>query len=333
MSTPIAIRTNSLCYQYQSACILNKLSIEVEKGAIYGFLGPNGAGKTTTIKLLLGLLKAKKDSIYILGQDIATHKRAILSKVGALIETPSLYEHLTGWDNLNFLKIIFQRTDARIEEVLHTVGLLKEAHKKVKNYSLGMKQRLGIAIALFNDPEILILDEPNNGLDPIGVHEIRILLEEIRQQGKTILVSSHIIAEIEKTCTHIGIIHHGELLFQNRIDQIKEASAQKMRIKTNKLLEALQICALHGIKANSIDKRHIEIVYSGEDTFNSIIHLLIKAGVNIFDLERIHTSVEDFFIDLVNKKNGSNKASQHADDTFMKRIIEPRKNELILETH
>lgn len=305
MSIPIAIRTHSLCYQYQSTSILNKLNIKVEKGAIYGFLGPNGAGKTTTIKLLLGLLTTKKDSIHILGQDITTHKRSILSKVGALIETPSLYEHLTGWDNLNFLKIIFQRKDERIEEVLHTVGLLQDAHKKVKKYSLGMKQRLGIAIALFNDPEILILDEPNNGLDPIGVQEIRVLLEEIRKQGKTILLSSHIIAEIEKICTHIGIIHQGELLFQNHIDQIKEASAQKMIVKTNHPKEAFQVCELHGMKIKALNQNTIEIPYCGEEAFNDILCLLVAAQVNIFSLETAHDRLENFFIDLVNKKNSS----------------------------
>lgn len=312
MSIPIAIRTHSLCYQYQSTYILNKLNIEVEKGAIYGFLGPNGAGKTTTIKLLLGLLTAKKGSISLLGQNITTHKQSILPKVGALIETPSLYEHLTGWENLNYLKIIFQRKNERIEEVLHTVGLLQDAHKKVKSYSLGMKQRLGIAIALFNDPEVLILDEPNNGLDPIGVQEIRVLLEEVRKQDKTVLISSHIISEIEKICTHIGIIHQGELLFQSHIDQVKAASNQKMIITTNHQKEAFQICELYGIKIKALDQPNtIEINYCDEEAFNHIIHLLVKAQVNIFSLKTAHDNLENFFIDLISKKQNNYATSEH----------------------
>ena len=322
MSTSIAIRTNTLCYQYQSACILNKLNIEVEQGAIYGFLGPNGAGKTTTIKLLLGLLKTKKNAIHILDNDITTHKHAILSKVGALIEAPSLYEHLTGWDNLNFLKIIFQQPDTRIEEVLHTVGLLQEAHKKVKNYSLGMKQRLGIAIALFNNPDILILDEPNNGLDPIGVHEIRILLEKIRQQGKTILVSSHIIAEIEKTCTHIGIIHRGELLFQRHIEQIKEASSQKMIIKTNHQKEALLLCEFNEITATGSNQNTVEINYCGDETFNMVLRLLVEAQINIFSIETTHNSLENFFIKLVNNANIGKESSINSHKTNQENALE-----------
>jgi len=216
------IQTTDLVYRYaKDAPALAGLNLRVEPGSIYGFLGPNGSGKTTTLRLLLGLLPLQQGSIRLLGHDLHANRIPVLRRIGSLIESPSLYGHLTARENLEVYRGLYGASRARLEEVLTLVGLARTGTKRFKQFSLGMKQRLAIALALLPSPELLILDEPTNGLDPSGIIELRELMLTLRREsGLTILVSSHILSEVEKMVSHLGIIAQGRLLFQGPIQDL-----------------------------------------------------------------------------------------------------------------
>jgi ABC-2 type transport system ATP-binding protein len=243
------IETQHLHFSFQAGQkILDDLNLQVPTGSIYGFLGPNGAGKTTTLRLLLGLLKKQEGDLTLFGRNFQRNRLDILRRIGSLIEQPSLYLHLTGKENLEIFRLTYQCDKNRINEVLELVRLQQAANKKVKNYSLGMKQRLAIAIALLHDPEVLILDEPTNGLDPNGIIETRELIKQLnREFGKTILVSSHLLSEVEKMATHVGIIHHGKLLFQGSLQQLQQLQSQQsvIEIEVNDTTKAQQVIKDH----------------------------------------------------------------------------------------
>ena len=207
----LAIETLELSRRFSEIKAVNDLNLHVPKGSIYGFLGPNGSGKTPTIRLLLRLIKPNKGKTTILGLQLQNHKLEILKKIGAMIELPSLYGHLTGWENLEVTRRLINGNKDKISQVLEIVGLTNDANRLVKGYSQGMRQRLGLALALLNDPEILILDEPTNGLDPSGIHEIRNLISALPQKfGITIFLSSHLLRENEQIATVVGIINSGK---------------------------------------------------------------------------------------------------------------------------
>ena len=218
-----SLETTDLHYRFsRKAVVLDKIDLRVPEGSIYGFLGPNGAGKTTTLRLVLGLLRSQQGRILFFGKPFAGKRVDILKKVGSLIESPSVYGQLTAVENLSVWQKLYQCPKERIATVLQWVGLADTGRKKAGHFSLGMKQRLGIAIALLNDPALLVLDEPTNGLDPGGMKEVRELLQRLnRDQGVTILLSSHLLYEMEKLVTHTGIINKGRLLFQGPLDELK----------------------------------------------------------------------------------------------------------------
>jgi lantibiotic transport system ATP-binding protein len=218
-----SLETTDLSHRFsRKAVVLDKIDLRVPEGSIYGFLGPNGAGKTTTLRLILGLLRSQEGRILFFGKPFAGNRVDILKKVGSLIESPSVYGQLTAVENLSVWQKVYQCPKERIATVLQWVGLADTGRKKAGHFSLGMKQRLGIAIALLNDPALLVLDEPTNGLDPGGMKEVRELLQRLnRDQGVTILLSSHLLYEMEKLVTHTGIINKGRLLFQGTLDELK----------------------------------------------------------------------------------------------------------------
>lgn len=222
MNTNI-IETDSLTKGSGSQMRVNHIDLRIPEGCVYGFLGPNGAGKTTTLKLLLGLLKPTAGTITIFGQKMTDKNRlSIIKHTGSLIESPSFYGHLTGLENLQIVAKLKKVPANEITNVLKTVRLYEQRDKKVKQYSLGMKQRLGIAMALLGNPRVLILDEPTNGLDPAGIQEIREFIKElpiIRQM--TVLVSSHLLSEMEQMADMVGIINHGRLIFQGTIASLE----------------------------------------------------------------------------------------------------------------
>lgn len=222
------ISTEKLSYSFGKEKVLKDISFNVRKGAIYGFLGPNGAGKTTTIRLLLGLLEANEQQPVIFGQTMQQNRMQILSRIGSLIEQPSVYEHLSGFENLMITARYRLLEKQRVYEVLELVKLTTQAKKKVGAYSLGMKQRLGLAMALMGKPDLLILDEPVNGLDPIGIIETRELLMRLnREHGITVFLSSHLLSEIQKMVSHVGIINDGKMVFQGTIAEFKLLNGTK----------------------------------------------------------------------------------------------------------
>lgn len=218
------IETKNLSKKSGSAYRVRNLNMQVAKGIVYGFLGPNGAGKTTTLKLILGLIRQTDGEISILGQKVSASTRLRLNRsIGSLIENPGGYGHLTGLENMQIIQKLKGVPKDAITSALKTVRLYEQKDKKLKNYSLGMRQRLGIAMALLGDPDILILDEPTNGLDPSGIQEIRTLIRTLSEErGITIIVSSHLLSEVEQMADYVGIIHHGHMLYQGRLDALEK---------------------------------------------------------------------------------------------------------------
>ncbi|MGH7910465.1 MAG: ABC transporter ATP-binding protein [Candidatus Dormibacteraceae bacterium] len=215
------LRTHDLSKRYGSRLAVDRLNLRVDRGEIFGFLGPNGAGKTTTIRMLLGLVRPTSGSVELFGQDLAANRAGVLPRVGALIEAPALYGYLSGRANLEaFAGPLRGITRQRIKEVLRLVDLGERQRDRVQSYSLGMKQRLGVAAAMLNDPDLLVLDEPANGLDPAGVVEMRDLLRSLVAQGATVFVSSHVLAEVQQLCDRVAIIARGHLITEAPVAEL-----------------------------------------------------------------------------------------------------------------
>lgn len=295
------IETASLSYHFPGGDkVLNNINMQVPTGSIYGFLGPNGAGKTTTLRLILGLLRRQTGKISMFGKPFETHRLEILKKTGSLIESPSIYGHLTASENLAILQKVYQCSKSRIAEVLTIVGLQNTGKKKAGKFSLGMKQRLSIAIALLHNPTLLILDEPTNGLDPNGIIEIRELLKSLnRESGITIVISSHLLAEIEKLTTHTGIIHKGDMLFQGTLKelQLKQAGATTSFI-TSDNIKAHQLMQLHGINPSVIDG-HVMVPLVERQAIARLNADLVRQGIDVYGIATASNDLESIFIDLV----------------------------------
>jgi ABC-2 type transport system ATP-binding protein len=296
-----SIETKNLCYSFsEKEIVLNDINIEVPRGSIYGFLGPNGAGKTTTLKLVLGLLKLQKGQICFFNEPFKGKRIQILSKVGSLIESPSIYQQLTAKENLDVWRRIYNCSKERIEEVLKIVDLTKTGKKKAGKFSLGMKQRLAIACALLHDPEILILDEPTNGLDPNGILEIRELLTRInREKGTTIIISSHLLAEIEKFVTHIGIINKGKMLFQGTLAELHVMQVQNSTVRFETDQNEKAISLFKECKLEPIEKEGKVILPQMERVeIARLTKLLIDSGLDIYEVSATKNDLESIFIDL-----------------------------------
>ncbi len=298
MDNNYLIETKNLDFQFKDQVVLEQLSLQVPAGCIYGFLGPNGSGKTTTIKLLLGLLHSQKKNIFLFEKEIRTVRSFVLSKIGSLVEQPALYHHMSGEENLINRTILTCVSRKRVPEVLEIVGLLNDRAKKVKNYSLGMKQRLGIALALLPDPDLLILDEPTNGLDPKGIIEIRQLLKSfVRNQQKTVFVSSHLLSEVEKVATHVGILNKGRLLFQGSIDSLQNSYEKRISLKTNDSRGAAALLNDSGYDTK-INDSVVEFPFLSWDHLGKANTLLIKNGYKVYTVEMGKTDLEEYFLEV-----------------------------------
>ncbi len=296
------IQTNNLNYSFGNFKVLNDVSVEVKEGSIYGFIGPNGAGKTTTIRTLLGLYPVKKESVFLFGKDIHKERIEILRQVGSMVETPTHYEHLSARDNLEIARIIHKTEKKRISEVLDIVGLSKYAGRKVSKYSLGMKQRLGIAWALLAGPKILILDEPTNGLDPHGIKEIRELLGYLNKEyNTTIFISSHILSELERFITHIGIINNGALIFQGSLPALYEVSIDKLVIDTDeaeKMKSALNELNYLAVKESEFS---VKLSVKNKNEIVELTKYLVNKGISFYGLRNEQKTLEEIFFDLMKK--------------------------------
>ena len=282
--------------------VLDHVNIQVEEGSIYGFLGPNGAGKTTTLRLILGLLKKQQGIITVFGKSFERNRVAILKKIGSLIETPSLYAHLTAYENLNVLRKVYQCPKENIHRALDIVGLSDTRTKKAGQFSLGMKQRLSIAIALLNDPSLLILDEPTNGLDPNGMIEIRELLRELNKNtGVTIVISSHLLAEIEKLVTDVGIIHKGRIMFQGSLLELKlkQQQLQSIALRTNNNVQATEIILKKGFTMR-IENNKVILPALLKDQIALLNRELVNAGVDVYEICHVSNDLESIFMDIIN---------------------------------
>ncbi|MCT4583190.1 MAG: ATP-binding cassette domain-containing protein [Flavobacteriales bacterium] len=303
MTKTIAIK--DLTFQYsKSKKILNNLSINVPQGSIYGFLGKNGAGKSTTMGIITGLIPiTETDKVKIFNQPIDELYPHAFSRIGSLIEFPSFYPHLSGFDNLKYLAKI-RKSKTNIAEILSLIGLENEANKAVKNYSMGMKQRLAIGGALLGDPELLLLDEPVNGLDPSGIIEIRNLLIKLNQEkGITIFISSHLLAEIEKMCTHVGILKEGSLVFEGTMKKLIESNSQKkieLSLQNSKKWISV-IQDNYGITAEYLDENSIVIKIDNSLSTSEFVKKLINEGVEIEQF-KVQEDLENLFIEITNNK-------------------------------
>jgi ABC-2 type transport system ATP-binding protein len=301
MQQPV-IETKELHFSFGAQQILHNLNLQVPTGSIYGFLGPNGAGKTTTLRLLLGLLKNQQGTITLFGKNFQQHRLEILRRLGTLIEQPSLYLHLSGKENLKIFQLTYQCNKSRVDEVLQLVKLQHAAHKKVKAYSLGMKQRLAIAIALLHDPEVLILDEPTNGLDPNGIIETRELIKELnRTHGKTILVSSHLLGEVEKMATHVGIIHKGKLLFQGPLQELQQLKSKQsaIEIEVSDTLKAQQVLGNFPIK--QVNGTKVLVNFESKERTAKLNTMLVQEGIDVYHLAVTQNDLENLFIQITSE--------------------------------
>lgn len=299
------IQTNHLEKKFKDYAAVNDVNICVERGDVYGFIGQNGAGKTTTIRLLLGLLNPTGGSIELFGEQVTkTNMRKFLPKIGAMIETPAFYNNLTGYENLDIHRIMMGVKDReRIKRVFQIVQLEDDRTKKVKDYSLGMRQRLGIARCLLHDPELLILDEPTNGLDPTGIVEIRDLIIDIAEkQGKTIMISSHILEEVEKMVNKIAIINKGNLLVEGNKDELIRSGEKKIVYNVDNVQKAIDIVRAHYNGEIEVNESHISLIMENENINSIIIKSLIEQGVNVYESKIAVASLENYFLEMIGKE-------------------------------
>lgn len=300
----LIIKTTALHYYYsRQQKTLDDINLEVEKGSIYGFLGPNGAGKTTTLRLLLGLLKNQQGTIALFGQDFIRHRIPLLKRIGSLIEQPSLYGHLTARENLEVYRRLYGAEPGRTREVLALVGLEDTGRKKARQFSLGMKQRLAVAIALLPRPELLILDEPTNGLDPNGIIETRELIKQLnREQGVTILVSSHILAEVERMATHVGIINKGRLLFQGQLSELQQLKARQSFLQVNTSNNEAALALLRNTYTVEARNGHLLLPLGDTTATAAVNRTLVQNGIDVFLLQPQQNDLEQLFIDITSDK-------------------------------
>lgn len=295
------VATDNLSKEYDGVYRVQELDIRIKEGDIYGFLGPNGAGKSTTMKMLLGLVKPTSGTIEIMGKPFnEKNRRDILSSVGSLIESQSYYGHLTGRENMEIIRRLLDLPKKNIEEAVHIVRMENQMEKKVKNYSLGMKQRLGIAMALARFPKLLILDEPTNGLDPAGIEEMRELIKMLpKQYGMTVMISSHILSEIDQMATVVGIINQGCLIFQERMSVLDMQREPQIILRTSDNNHAFQLLK----KANPQRTTDgLQIGALTDEQTGAVVQCLCSNGISVYRVEEHRESLEDIFLNLTGKE-------------------------------
>lgn len=291
------LMTNDLTKKYKKHTSVDGVNLRIERGQIYGFLGPNGAGKTTTIRMLLGLIKPTKGNIEIFGQNLNKNRLQILQRIGSLVESPTYYGNLTGRENLEAVRRLRDLPEKRVNEVLEIVRLTKVANRLTKEYSLGMKQRLGIAAALLSNPDLLILDEPTNGLDPSGIQEIRELIKELPKAGMSVLVSSHLLSEIDQMATQVGIINNGKMIFQDSIERLRQKRKPLLKVGVSDVMRANEILKSRELKAD-LQGDFLWLSQTEPSFVSEINSILVHSGVSVYRLEEVKRTLEDIFLEL-----------------------------------
>ncbi|MNM74463.1 Daunorubicin/doxorubicin resistance ATP-binding protein DrrA [compost metagenome] len=298
------VETKNLVKVFNKVKSVDNVNLKIKEGEIYGFLGPNGAGKSTTIKMLLGLIRANSGEVYIFGKSIKENREEILKNIGALVESPSYYGHLTAYENLDILKRMLKLNKEEIEEKLKLVNLWEERNKKVNEFSLGMKQRLGIAQALMGNPKLLILDEPTNGLDPAGIIEIRNLIRYLAKEKKiTIIISSHILNEIELVATEVGVINKGKLLYQGSLEDLKKNSTNEVIIGLEKKEDKALTMKLLLARGYRVEEENLKLKVKGNNLSPSkICREIVMGGYSLNYLVEEKTSLEEIFLGLTKEE-------------------------------
>ncbi|QBD76725.1 ABC transporter ATP-binding protein [Ktedonosporobacter rubrisoli] len=304
-SAPVILRTIELTKQYGARLAVKHLNLEIKHGEIVGFLGPNGAGKTTTIRMILGLIAPTGGRVEIFGRDLASERDFLLPHVGALVEMPALYQHLTGCENLRAMGAVLGGVSRqRIEEVLELVGLQARQRDRVRTYSLGMKQRLGLAIALLNDPDLLILDEPANGLDPAGIVEMRDLLQRLANEGKTVFLSSHFLGEVQQICSRVIFLNAGQLVANKTVAELTRGQGEYV-VELEQSQEALDLLKKQpwGAQARLDDDGRLLTSAPG-DSGRELYAFLAQAGFPPESLAPATQNLEEVFFSLINNHEG-----------------------------
>ena len=299
------ISTDRLTRRFGALTAVDHLDLKVPPGAIYGFLGPNGSGKTTTIRMLLGLIRPDEGAVKLFDQPLREQPVNLLRRVGALVETPSLYPHLTGRENLEITRRLIGAPRHRLAAVLSTVRLEAAADRLTKGYSLGMKQRLGLALALLSEPALLILDEPTNGLDPAGIQEMRELIGQMPEQhGITVFLSSHLLSEVEQVATHLGIVQRGRLVYEGTLASLQAQREEYLALGVDQPEAAQRILAAAGwtIRASSNGLVHLAAVKREEVV--TINRLLIEQGIGVHHLALQQPTLEQTFLELTHLPAG-----------------------------
>ena len=299
METKWVVRTQDLCKVYHGRSVVDHLNLHVPQGCVYGFLGPNGAGKSTSMKMLLGLIHPTSGGVELLGQKLEERTRIeLLRETGSLIESPSGYLHLTARENLAIvcdLKGVSHRDIDRVLEIVHLTG---DANRKVGQYSLGMKQRLGIAIALLGRPRLLILDEPTNGLDPAGIQEMRSLIASMPETtGATVFISSHLLGEMEQMVTQVGIIHHGKMLFEGALADLRRHSRGDVLIRVLDAPRGLAVLAQNGVTACE-EGGLLRLPPMADEQLAALVGALAGGGAGVVGLTEQSRSLEEIFLSL-----------------------------------
>jgi ABC-2 type transport system ATP-binding protein len=299
----LAIASSALTKRFRGGQVaVDHVDLAVPRGSVYGFLGPNGSGKTTTIRMLLGLAYPTSGTAEILGVPMPDGAVSVLSQVGALVEGPAFYPFLSGWDNLARFDaadraVTAATARARIGGALERVGLTAAARKKFRNYSLGMKQRLAIAAALLTPRDLIILDEPTNGLDPQGTREVRTLIRQIAADGITVFVSSHLLAEVEQVSTHVGVMRLGQLVFQGELAELRRTAVPRVAVRTGDVTAAAEVLAKLGLTAPVLGDDLVTAELGGTPP-EKITAELVHAGVGVRALTVESPSLEDLFVGL-----------------------------------
>jgi len=291
---PQLVQTSGLGKRYGSITAVQDLTISVRRGEVYGFLGPNGAGKTTTLRMLLGLIRPSSGTATVLGEEPGSPRG--LQGVGALVESPAFYPYLSGRDNLRAMARYCEAPQQRVEEVLEQVELTGRARDKFKKYSLGMKQRLGVAAALLKDPELLILDEPTNGLDPKGMADMRAIIRRIGRGERTVLLSSHLLGEVEQVCDRVGVIQRGELVVEGTVEELRSSGG--ILVKAEPLDRAREVAAgLDGVKGAEIEDGML-VLDADPGRAAEVNAGLVSAGLRVSELRPVERSLEEAFLEL-----------------------------------
>jgi ABC-2 type transport system ATP-binding protein len=303
---PWAVETHGLTKRFGDNIAVNDVELLVPRGCAFGYLGPNGAGKTTLIRVLLGLTHADAGTMSLLGHSVPRHRDLALARVGAIVDEPRFHGHLTGRQNLEILAAARERAARdRIDASLQRVGMMQRANDRVSKYSMGMRQRLGVAACLLGDPQLLILDEPMNGLDPAGMHEMRDMIQSLVSEGRTVMLSSHLLDEVERTCDAVAIVDNGKVIRQGSITELLAGASMEVHVECSSPERARTILAASALGTQiDVETSGLSIHLAsgtGRDAIAEINRLLVESGISVFRLEEIQVSLESWFLEITSR--------------------------------